>query len=77
MATNCILWGESIPGLLACLLNTEWIAPALRGDVLEICMGAQVNNWDIDADTGQMSTSVEIWLPMSHKTLTSSEEDIK
>jgi hypothetical protein len=32
------------------------------------------DNCDIKADTGQMSTSVEILLPMSHNTLTSTEE---
>jgi len=32
---------------------------------------------DIQLDIGQMSTSVEILLPMSHNTLTISEEYIK
>jgi hypothetical protein len=32
---------------------------------------------DIQVDSGQISTGVEILLPMSHKALTSSEEDIK
>jgi len=32
---------------------------------------------DIQVDSGQMSTDVEILLKMSHKALTSSEEDIK
>ena len=32
---------------------------------------------DIQIDSGQMSTSVEILLPMSNKTLTSIEEDIQ
>ncbi len=35
------------------------------------------NNCDVEAYSGQMSTGVEILLPMSNKTLTSSEEDIK
>ena len=37
----------------------------------------QENNYDIEADTGRISTGVEILLKMSHKALTSSEEDIK
>ena len=32
---------------------------------------------DIQVDSGQMSTDVEILLKMSHKTLTSAEENIK
>ncbi len=32
---------------------------------------------DIQVDSGQMSTGVEILLKMPHKALTSSEEDIK
>ena len=32
---------------------------------------------DIQADTGQMSTGVEILLKMSHNTLTSAEEHIQ
>ena len=32
---------------------------------------------DIQVDSGQMSTGVEILLPMSHNILTSAEEDIQ
>jgi hypothetical protein len=38
---------------------------------------AQENNCDIEADTGQMSTGVEILLTMSHNTLTSVEEYVQ
>ena len=41
------------------------------------CMEAQENNFDIQIDSGQISTGVEILLKMSHKASTSSEEDIK
>ena len=37
---------------------------------------AQEDDCDIEADTGQMSTGVEIVLPMSHNTLTRAEEYI-
>jgi hypothetical protein len=40
-------------------------------------MEAQENNCDAKADSGQISTGVEILLPMSNKTLTIAEEDIK
>ena len=32
---------------------------------------------DIQVDSGQISTGVEILITMSHKSLTSAEEDIK
>ncbi len=35
------------------------------------------NICDIEVETGQMSTSVEILLPMSHNTLTIAEEYIQ
>jgi hypothetical protein len=41
------------------------------------CLEAQENNCDIEADTGQMSTGVEIRLQMSHNALTISEEYVK
>jgi hypothetical protein len=37
----------------------------------------QENNNDIEADSGWISTGVEILLQISHKALTSSEEHIK
>jgi hypothetical protein len=37
----------------------------------------EMDNSDIQVDSGQISTGVEILLKMSHKALTSSEEDIK
>jgi hypothetical protein len=38
---------------------------------------AQENNCDLEVDTGQMSTGVEILLPMSHNILTIPEEYIQ
>jgi hypothetical protein len=38
---------------------------------------AQKNNCDIEANSGQISTGVEILLKMSHNTLTSAEEHIQ
>ena len=40
------------------------------------CLEAQQDNCDIEADTGQASTGVEIQLQMSHNTLTRAEEYI-
>ena len=37
----------------------------------------QRNNCDVEADTGQMSTGVEIQLPMSHNVLTIVEEYVQ
>jgi hypothetical protein len=41
------------------------------------CLEAQKDNWDIEADTGQVSTGVEILLQMSHNTLTRAEEYVQ
>ena len=41
------------------------------------CNVMEKNISDIQVDSGQISTGVEILLKMSHKALTSSEEDIK
>jgi hypothetical protein len=38
---------------------------------------AQENNCDLEVDTGQMSTGVEILLPMSNNILTIAQEHIK
>ena len=38
---------------------------------------AQEDNCDIEADTGQMSTGVEIQLQMSHNALTKEEEYVQ
>ncbi len=35
------------------------------------------NNYDVEEDTGQMITGVEIQCNMSHNTLTKAEEDIQ
>lgn len=40
-------------------------------------MEAQENNCDAKADSGQISTGVEILLSMSHNTLTTAEEYIQ
>ena len=41
------------------------------------CNVMEKNISDIQVDSGHISTGVEILLKMSHKALTSSEEDIK
>ena len=60
------------------------VAPAMHSfceptlkDGLEIRMEAQENNCDAKADSGQISTGVEILLSMSHNTLTTAEEYIQ
>jgi hypothetical protein len=40
-------------------------------------LDSQENNCDAEVDSGQISTGVEILLPMSYKTLTSAEEYIQ
>ncbi len=77
MTATCWLWVRARPDyepLFSILdgfrLDNErrnWI----EGKVMEM------DNSDIQIDSGQISTGVEILLPMSNKTLTSIEEDIQ
>jgi hypothetical protein len=77
MTATCVLWVRARPDyeLLFSILDglyqeskkCYWIA----------CKVMEKNISDIQVDSGQMSTSVEILLTMSHNTLTSIEEDIQ
>ena len=77
MTVTRVLWVRACPdyeslfsildGLYLNIEKRYWIEPEVMGR----------NISDIQVDSGQISTGVEILLKMSHKTLTSSEEDIK
>ena len=77
MTATCVLW------VRACL-NCEPLFSILDGFRPDSdrhywieCNVMEKNISDIQVDSGQISTGVEILLKMSHKALTSSEEDIK
>ena len=69
--------GKGPPGLRATVFDLGWLAPGQRKALLDRAQSNGMNISDIQVDSGQMSTGVEILLKMSHKALTSSEEDIK
>ena len=77
MTATCVLW------VRACL-NCELLFSFLDGFrpdsdrhywIEHKVVGGNLS--DIQVDSGQIGTGVEILLKMSHKALTSSEEDIK
>jgi hypothetical protein len=77
MTVTCVLW------VRACL-DHEPLFSILDGLRLDSeghywieCKVMEKNISDIQVDSGQMSTGVEILLTMSHKTLTSTEEHIQ
>jgi hypothetical protein len=74
MAAKCALWVNARPDYEPLFS----ILDGLRQDAARRFwierLEAQENNCDIESDTGQMSTGVEIVLQMSHNTLTREEE---
>ena len=69
--------GESPPGLRAALLNPPRIAPGYRSAFWIVRLEAYEGDCDIEADSGQMRTGVEILLTMSHNVLKSVEEHVQ
>ena len=77
MSVKCLLWVKAHPeyepqisvmdGLRADTKRCYWIDRKVM----------EMDNSDIQIDSGQISTGVENLLPMSNKTLTSIEEDIQ
>jgi site-specific DNA recombinase len=77
MDAKCILWVRVRPDYepLFSILDSLRLDGEKRYWIER--SGTEGNISDIEADTGQMSTGVEILLPMSHNTLTIAEEYIK
>ncbi len=77
MVAKCILWVKARPDYEPLFS----ILDGLRHDAdrrfwIESFVTPE-DNCDIEEDAGQMSTGVEILLPVSHNTLTSAEEYIQ
>jgi hypothetical protein len=64
------LAGESLYGLRTALVNPGWEAPDIDRQFWIERLEASEDNCDIEEDTGQVSTGVEIVLQMSDKTST-------
>ena len=76
MAAKCILWVKARPDYapLFSILDGLRLDGERRYWIER--REAEGNICDLEADTGQKSTGVEILLPMSHNTLTITEEYI-
>ena len=70
--------GKGLPELRAAVFVPGWFTLGQQKGLLDRVNNViEMNISDIQVDSGQISTGVEILLPMSHKTLTSTEEDIQ
>jgi len=77
MTVTRVLWVRARPDYesLFSILDGLHLNSEKRYWIEREVMGRNIS--DIQVDSGQISTGVEILLKMSHKALTSSEEDIK
>jgi hypothetical protein len=77
MVAKCMLWVRARPDYepLFSILDGLRRDSERRYWIERMVMEKNIS--DIQVDSGQMSTGVEILCKMSHKALTSSEEDIK
>jgi len=77
MTATCVLWVRACPDYepLFSILDGLHLNSEKRYWIEREVMGRNIS--DIQVDSGQISTGVEILLKMSHKTLTSTEEHIQ
>jgi DNA invertase Pin-like site-specific DNA recombinase len=77
VAAKRVLWVKVRPDYEPLFSILDGLRPDAERRYWIECLEAQEDNCDIEADTGQVSTGVEILLQMSHNTLTSTEEYIQ
>ena len=77
MTVTRVLWVSVRPDYEPLFSILEGLRPDSGRHYWIECKVMEKNISDIQVDSGQMSTGVEILLPMSNKTLTSIEEDIQ
>ena len=77
VAAKCILWVKARPDYEPLFSILEGLRQDADRRFWIERVETQEDNCDIDADTGQMSTGVEIQLQMSHNVLTIAEEYVK
>jgi len=71
------IWVKARPYYEPLFLILDGLCPDAERRYWKGCCEAQGNNSNTEADTGQMSTGVEIQLPMSHNFLTKTAEQVK
>jgi hypothetical protein len=77
VAAKRVLWVKARPDYEPLFLILDGLCPDAERRYWKGCCEAQGNNSNTEADTGQMSTGVEIQLPMSHNFLTKTAEQVK
>jgi hypothetical protein len=77
MTATCILWVRACLNCEPMFSILDRFRPDSDRHYWIECNVMEKNISDIQVDYGQISTGVEILLKMSHKALTSAEEDIK
>jgi hypothetical protein len=77
MTVTRVLWVKTCPDDELLFSILDGFRPDSDRHYWIECNVMEKNISDIQVDSGQISTGVEILLKMSHKALTSSEEDIK
>jgi hypothetical protein len=77
MTATCVLWVRARPDYepLFSILDGLCLDSERRYWIKRKIMGRNIS--DIHVYSGQIGTSVEIWFPKSHKTLTYAEENIQ
>jgi hypothetical protein len=77
MTATCVLWVKARPDYEPLFSILDGFRPDSDRHYWIECNVMEKNISDIRVDSRQISTGVEILLKLSHKALTSSEEDIK
>jgi hypothetical protein len=77
MTATCLLWVRVRSDYELLFSILDGLRPDSERYYWIECKVMGKNISDIQVDSGQISTGVEILLKMSHKALTSSEEDIQ
>jgi hypothetical protein len=77
MTATCILWVRACPDYEPLFSILDGLRPDSESRYWIDRKVIEKNISDIQVDSRQMSTGVEILLTMSHKTLTSTEEHIQ
>ena len=77
MPATCVLWVRACLNCEPLFSFLDGLRPDSGWHYWIECKVMEKNISDIQVDSGQISTGVEILLPMSNKTLTSIEEDIQ
>jgi hypothetical protein len=77
MTATCVLWVRACLNREPLFSLLDGLRVSIRHSFWMIEQSIEVNTYDMGEDLGHTVTEVKIAFSMSHKALTSSEEDIK